>query len=306
MPPAVAATVESIESIPHFFSTLNIFNTIDIIIVAVLIYLVLIFIKQTKSFFVLHSLLILLALNTISQVFAFKLTRLILQPLLTGIVVISAVVFQKEIRRFFRWVTAGKGFVFSLKAPATGDSIEIIADTIFEMAEKKIGAIVVLPGETSIDDVVEGGFTLDGKISRPLLLSIFDSNSPGHDGAISIENNKIRKFGLHLPLAEDFKEASKRVGTRHRAAVGISERTDAIAVVVSEERGTVSIAENGSLRSIDDRDGLLTILEEFSEDVRDGEPITYSFWHYLVFKNIGIKSASIGLALLLWFTTLYR
>jgi len=304
MDSSLALIKDTISSAPEILSTLSLASVADILIVAVLIYLVLIFIKQTKSYFVLHSLLVLLALNFISNIFSFRLTKLILEPLLTGIVIISAVVFQKEIRRFFRFVTAGQGFVFSFKAPATPESIEVIADTVFEMAEKKIGGIIIFPGETSIDDIVDGGFILDGKISRPLLLSIFDSNSPGHDGAVLIENNKIHKFGLHLPLAEDFKEA-KRVGTRHRAAAGVTERADAIALVVSEERGVVSIAENGSLRSIDDRDGLLSILEDFSEDVKEGEPITYPFWHYLIFRNVEIKAMSILLAMILWMFLLF-
>lgn len=295
----VSQVLRSFEEAPKLFMNFSLGEFIDILIVSILVYLVLIFIKQTKSFFVLNSLLVLFALNLFSNIFDLELTKLLLQPLLTGIVIISAVVFQKEIRRFFRWVIEGKGFVFSIPAPATSQSIEIIAETVFEMAEKKIGAIIIFPGETPIDDVVDGGHILDGKISRPLILSIFDSNSPGHDGALLIENNKIRKFGLHLPLAEDFK-ASSRVGTRHRAAAGISERTDAIAIVVSEERGVVSIAENGSLRTVEDKDSLLSILEDFSEEVKDGEPIIYPFWHYLLWSNIKFKLSAVVIAIFLW------
>jgi diadenylate cyclase len=272
-------------------------DVLDILIVAMISYFVLIFIKQTRSYFILTAVLVLLSMKFVSETFELELTQALVEPLLTTLALVVVVLFQRDIRRFFKWISAGRSFGFTSTMTASVESFSVIADTVWEMASNRIGAIVVLPGEAPLDDLLEGGVTLDGEISRPLLLSIFDSNSPGHDGAVLIENNRIKCFGLHLPLAEDF-TAIGRVGTRHRAAAGITQKTDAMAIVVSEERGEVSVTERGLLRLISNKEELLDILKTFSHT--DTEEAPRNFWHYLLVNNVWIKVASVLLSIILW------
>ena len=135
-------------------------------------------------------------------------------------------------------------------------------------------------------------------------MSIFDPTSPGHDGALLVDGSVIKSFGLHLPLARDFSEYS-RVGTRHRAAAGITERTDAVAIVVSEERGEVSISLGGKLKKISAPEDLAEELHNFLKE--DGDVVAHTgFWKYFASKNAGAKFISIALAFMLWFAFVYQ
>ncbi len=284
--------------------TFQLRDLIDILIVSVIIYLILAFIRQSKSYFIVYAFLFLLGVNYLARVLNLSLTRLIFQPLLTFVLLFFVVVFQREIRRFFEWFSvAGRRLITQRRIALSSDSAKTIADAVFEMAAKKIGAIIVLPGDYNLDTVIEGGFYLDGRVSRPLLLSIFDSSSPGHDGAIVIDNNRIRKFGVHLPLAEKFNKFAS-VGTRHRAAAGITQKTDAVAIVVSEERGEVSWSENGELTNIDDKVLLEGKVAGFLKENLDLN--TGLSWKSWVFNNWVTKIISFFLACVLWFTFVYQ
>jgi hypothetical protein len=173
------------------------------------------------------------------------------------------------------------------------------------MAQQKVGAIIVFPGEYPLDDMIEGGFPLNGQITAALIQSIFDSSSPGHDGAILIEGSEIKMFGLHLPLAHEFTEY-RRVGTRHRAAAGITERTDAIAIVVSEERGEVSVSSKGMLTKIKTPEELEVIISKFtgenSKNIGTNKNLIQKiFTHNFIFKVIAIL-----VALTFWFLSTYK
>ena len=277
-------------------------DAIDILLVSLCIYLVLIFIKQTRSFFVFSSIVVLFGIDFLAKIFSLNLTHQLFQPLLTFFIAIFVLVFQPEIRKFFKWVASGRKMKFS-NALVSDDSVQTIVRASFEMAKRKMGAIIVLPGEYPLDDLVEGGFPLEGKISFPLVLSIFDSTSPGHDGAVLVDGSIVKSFGLHLPLAREFSEFS-RVGTRHRAAAGITERTDALAVVVSEERGEVSVAEGGILKKVNAPEELADILHKFLKYDLD-KNTEHSFWYYFVAQNAGYKIISIILASILWFIFIF-
>jgi diadenylate cyclase len=290
--------------VPHVFSSLTFKDTVDILIVALLIYLVLIFIKQSRSFFVFNSILFLLLIGYLSRSFDLALTRELFQPLFTFILVIFVVVFQKEIRKFFDWFSLGSRHLSLLKKISIyGEVSSSIVKAVDVMTKKKIGGIFVFQGEYPLDDLEENGFPLEGKVSVPLVLSIFDTSSPGHDGAMLIKDNVIKRFGLHLPLAEDFRRYSM-YGTRHRAAAGITEHTDALAVVVSEERGEVSVAQGGKLTHIENVDELGKIIKNYlKEDIHENNP---SFWHYFVFSNFLTKVFSFSIALVLWFFFVFQ
>jgi uncharacterized protein (TIGR00159 family) len=278
-------------------------DALDVLIVTFCVYLIIIFIKQTRSFFVFGSIFLLFGMDFLARTFNLGLTRQLFQPLLTFFVAIFVLVFQPEIRKFFKWFASGRKMKFS-QALVPDDNVQTIVRSTFEMAKKRIGAIIVLPGEYPLDDLVEGGFPLEGKISFPLILSIFDPTSPGHDGALLVEGSTIKSFGLHLPLAKEFSEYS-RVGTRHRAAAGITERTDAMAIVVSEERGEVSVSIGGKLTKMNNTEDLANTLHDFFKNVEVSE-FHNGFWNYFARKNAGAKILSVGIALCLWFVFVYQ
>jgi uncharacterized protein (TIGR00159 family) len=304
-------SLASVSNIPGLLSSIKMAagtirptDVLDMVIVGLIIYLVLVFAKKTKSFFVINSILILLVISSLAQFFDLGLTREILQPLLTFFIIIIVVVYQREMRNLFDWFSlSSRNLMFLKKISTTGEISSILVKALTSMAEDKIGAIIVLRGEYPLDNIVDGGFSLGGKVSTPLLLSIFDHHTPGHDGAVLINNHEITAFGIHLPLAEKYTKYSEH-GTRHRAAVGITENTDALALVVSEEKGTISWAENGRLKKIEDREELENIIRTFlKENLADEKP---SFWKSAIKEHLFIKAASVLLAVSLWFIFIYQ
>lgn len=285
----------SIQDIPLIFSSISGREILDIFLVSVAIYIILLFVKQTKSYFVLSVSLALIGLNLFSQNLNLTLTRSILQPLSTLTFIIIAIVFQREIRKFFRWIATGQQDLFSRTHTISRGVSAEIAESLLYMAAKRIGAIIVFPGKQEIDDYIEGGQILNGIITKEVLLSIFDTGSAGHDGAVIIENDFIKLFGAHLPLARNYN--FRKAGTRHRAAAGITEDTDAIALVVSEERGVISLAKSGTLERIKDENALREILKKLT-----GETDTTSkgFWNYFIFQNAPTKMLAVSISLFLW------
>lgn len=271
-------------------------EVLDIALVAGAIYIGLLFIKQTKSYFLAGVALFLLAINFLSQNLNLSLTRSIIQPAYTLIFIMIAIVFQREIRRFFKWIVVGQRDLFTAaKQISKGVSAEI-AEALLYMASKNIGAIVVFTGKQDIDDIIEGGQALNGEVTKEILLSIFDSSSPGHDGAVIVDNNNIKQFGAHLPLAREYSNYRK-TGTRHRAAAGITEDTDSIALVVSEERGVISIFKKGKMKVLRDEEHLRETLKELTGEA---ETKNTSFWNFFFVKNMWTKIISLVAACVIW------
>lgn len=283
-------------------SLFNLPTIIDVAIVSVFVYLLLIFIKQTRSYFIFYTLTAVVLINVLADTLDLALTRKIIAPVITSIIVIFIVVFQREIRRFFRWLAASRGQLEKRLAQFDEAISSALSTVMFDMAKKRVGGIIVLSGEFPLDDVIEGGFSLDGKISAPLIMSVFDDSTPGHDGAILIENRRISKFGVHLPLAENFKGFSD-MGTRHRAACGITEHTDALALVVSEERGTVSVAQDGIIKAVKTKEDLEAILHTF---IKTEHAPQNSWWTVFIENNFTLKLVSVGLAGAFWFFFVYQ
>lgn len=167
---------------------------------------------------------------------------------LIGIVI----VFQPEIRKMFERIVSLKGarLIGKGKEPSC-----LIAEAAFAMADIRQGALLVLPGKEPLEQWLSGGFSLNGNLSFPLLMSIFDHHSPGHDGAATIENGKIRRFAVRLPLSETDR-ISEIFGTRHHAAMGLSEVCDALVVAVSEEKGTIRVFQNGKTELVEEQEKL--------------------------------------------------
>jgi uncharacterized protein (TIGR00159 family) len=232
----------------------------DVLIVATLIFFLFELFKNTHSMPILFGILFLAIIYGLSIFFQLRLTQTIFNALFSIFVIILVIVFQKELRRFFGLI----GVIgFKRKNLSPKDAVlRILVKTIDQLAEQRTGALFVFPGNENIDRHLDGGFVLDGKISKSLILSLFDASSPGHDGAVIIEGDQVKRFAAHLPLAESV-EAARKYGTRHRAALGLSEKTDALIVVVSEEKGTITLAHNQKMITINSADELEKKLREF-------------------------------------------
>jgi diadenylate cyclase len=291
LPAALSATEYALQNISFI-------EIVDIGIVALGIYVILLFIKQTRSYFLIGIVLTLIILSVLSQNLDLAVTRAILQPVSTLIFIIIAIVFQREIRRFFKWIATSQSHIFSFSSnkqiskSASGE----VAEALLYMSAKKIGGIIVFTGKQDIDDITEGGQRLGGEITKEIILSIFDTSSAGHDGAIIIENDSIKQFGVHLPLAREYADY-RGTGTRHRASAGITEDTDSVAFAVSEERGTISIYREGKSEIIKDEEELRDILKTLSGETDDDKT---NFWKYFFFSNLGAKGSALGLAVLIW------
>ncbi|MCF7865273.1 MAG: diadenylate cyclase [Candidatus Pacebacteria bacterium] len=289
---------QSVSAVEYAIQNISLIEIADIAVVALAIYVVLLFIKQTRSYFLIGIVLILIVVSILSQNLDLALTRAILQPVSTLIFIIIAIVFQREIRRFFKWIATGQSHIFSfspnkhISKSASGE----VAEALLYMSAKKIGGIIVFTGKQDIDDITEGGNRLGGEITKEIILSIFDTSSAGHDGAIIIENDSIKQFGVHLPLAREYSDY-RGTGTRHRASAGITEDTDSVAFSVSEERGTITVYREGKPEIIKDEEELRDILRNLSGETDDEKT---NFWKYFFFSNLGAKAAATGIALVVW------
>jgi uncharacterized protein (TIGR00159 family) len=234
---------------------------IDIGLVAVLVYFVIVGLKGARSRLALLGLAIVSGVYLLARLLGLPLTAWILQGFIALFVVIIVVVFQEDIRRVFERI-ASLG-VRRQRAVPGDDTIAVIARSVFDLARDRCGVLLVLAGDEPLERHLEGGTPLDALLSDDLIQSLFEPRSATHDGAVVIEGNRAKLFGAHLPLSQDFDQLARR-GTRHAAALGLAERTDALAIIVSEERGQVSIALDGRLAEIHSRGLLESILRRFA------------------------------------------
>lgn len=281
------------------FSVINLQakDVFDVLVVVFLIYAILLLLKRTHSSFILGGILVLALVYLAARFFNFYLTGILLQAFFASFIVILVVIFQKELRNFFEWISVSGRAAFKRKAISEASENKIVQSAEY-LAHHKIGALLVLCGRQPIDRFLEGGIDLDGEVSVPVILSILDSSSPGHDGAVVIEGDKIKKFGVHLPLASQFRKLGN-LGTRHRAALGLSQSSDALVIVVSEERGIISAAHQGNLKELAGAEELKKALDKFLEERIP--PAKMPRWRNLIVKNFREKIAACALAVFLWF-----
>ncbi len=220
------------------------FDTLDVLIVAFCVYWLLLLIRGTRAVQILVGLLILLGAFLAAQVFELSTLRWILDHFLSSFVLIIIVLFQHDIRRALARV--GRGFFRNVSRREESQIVEEVVRAAGVLAQRRVGALFVLERETGLNDLIEAGVPLDAAVTKDLLTSIFLPYSPLHDGAVVIQNGRIAYAGSILPLTlrDDLPDG---VGTRHRAAVGITEETDAVVVVVSEEQGTISVVVGGQM-----------------------------------------------------------
>ncbi|RLB12629.1 MAG: hypothetical protein DRG63_11415 [Deltaproteobacteria bacterium] len=241
-------------------SNLRFQDVLDILLMTVLVYHLYLWFWGTKAFKALVGLVALGAVFTVARSWGLFLTTWVFQILWQVLVILLIILFQSEIRqalervnplRFigFRAVTGGQEWIGKL------------ARGVFSLAHKKIGALIVLERGDLVDELITGGIDLEGEPNRELLGSIFQKNSPLHDGAALIRQGKVAKVACYLPLSSR-EGVPEQWGTRHRAGLGLSERCDAWVIVVSEERGTVSIMHNGEATKIADEKQLIALVKE--------------------------------------------
>jgi diadenylate cyclase len=223
----------------------NLLDVVDIALVASFGWLAIRYFRRTRARAAAIGLALLGGVYSIALALGLRLSASILQGFFAAVVIVLIVVFQQELRRLFERLGSWRGL--TSRKPEGADAVDLLVRSIARLAQDRIGALFVLPRLEPIDRHVEGGVLLNGQLSEPLLLSIFDSSSAGHDGAVIVRGDQVERFASHLPLSSNH-EALGPGGTRHAAALGLSERCDAICVAVSEERGTISVAQDGELR----------------------------------------------------------
>ncbi|HXX56640.1 MAG TPA: diadenylate cyclase CdaA [Thermodesulfovibrionales bacterium] len=238
---------------------IRLWDIIDIVLVAIILYRFLLIIKGTKAVQMLIGLGVLLLASLLSGYFELYTVNWMIQSLWVQIVIVLVVLFQPEIRRALAQM--GEARFFQFTSAEELKSLDEIVKAAVALANRKIGALMVIERDTSLKDFVEMGTLLDAKVSREILMTIFHPTSPIHDGAVVIRGNRIVAAGCFLPISLNT-EVSKALGTRHRAGIGLTEETDAIALIVSEETGNIAVAISGKLDSPVDMGTLRDILTE--------------------------------------------
>lgn len=237
------------ETLKNIISVIGITDIIDIAIVAFVIYKILGFIRETRALQLVKGLLILVIITVLSdRLNLYTLNWILLNTISLGVIAL-VIVFQPELRRALEYVGRSK-FITPTFAQMDKERVKVITAAIIKAVDffssHKVGALIIMERETLLNDIAETGTRIDAEVSAELLGNIFYSGAPLHDGATIIRGDRIYAAGCVLPLSQS-KTLSKELGTRHRAGIGITENSDAIAIIVSEETGIISMAVDGKL-----------------------------------------------------------
>jgi DNA integrity scanning protein DisA with diadenylate cyclase activity len=272
---------------------------LDIALLALLLYPTLVGLQRVRRRNALRGALLLGGIYLLARQFNMVLTSDALEAFFAIMLVALVMIYREELRRLVEQVAR-----LGQRRPATAGAeltlAEQLGDCMFELADNRWGALIVLAGEEPVDAHLTGGTALGGVPSSPLLLSIFDPSSAGHDGALVIESGTVSCFGAHLPLSKNLDELGGR-GTRHAAALGLSEKCDATCVVVSEERGQVSLARGGQLWATDD---LAEASAAFAEQL-GARPKAQRPWQTLLHRHHGTKLVALALSAVAWVVLVY-
>jgi diadenylate cyclase len=254
---------------------ISIFSVLDIIVVAFIFYKLYMLIKETRAEQLLKGIVLIFILIPISHFSNLTMLNWILNKTITIGVLTIVIIFQPEIRRALEHLgsTAFADKHIFENEEIMEKIITEIVNAVENLSKSKTGALIVIEQKTGIGEIIKTGTTLDAVVSTALLENIFVVNTPLHDGATVIRNNRIIAAGCFLPLT-DSDRVSKKLGTRHRAAIGITESSDALTIIVSEETGTISLAVNGRLVRNYDRDKLKKVLVQIIRN-RQSKKITF-------------------------------
>ncbi|MDH4070113.1 MAG: diadenylate cyclase [Ignavibacteria bacterium] len=290
----------------EILSDVGIKGLIDILIMSVIIYSGLVWFKRTKAIFVITGMFVLGAGYLIARELDLTLTVTVFQGFFAVFLIAVLVIFQEEIKQFFEFLARITNVP---KLKRTGPTeiprpeVDLLVNTISRFASERIGALVVLRGKDQIARHLDGGIPLDGEMSEELLSSLFDPHSDGHDGAVVIDSSKVSEFGTHLPLSKNLQKLG-RGGTRHAAALGLSEVCDALCLVASEERGTIAVARNGELKQIGDLQELSSLINSFYREIVPVQELKP--WKEFFRRNYREKIIAVAVTLLLWFVFVHE
>lgn len=298
------------ESVGRFFrqlaQSIRFADVLDVLLVAAFLYALLTWVRRDTrpgtSWRLAVVLVFFAAVYLMAGAFSMYLVGRLLGALFVAFLLAAVVLFQSEIRRMIDRIGA-LSFQKSA-APSRGEqTLDLLTEAAGHMARERVGALMVVRGRDAWEGTTQGGILLEGCLSLPLLYSIFDERTPGHDGAVLIEEDRIVRFGTHLPLASELPEASRSGGTRHAAALGLAEQCDAFVIVVSEERGVVSVAERGRLTEMDSAGALRERLGRFWAEHYTASADEQSWWHT---KNVRTALLALLMASFLWLAFAYE
>lgn len=297
--------MEIINNISEWVGEIGISGFFDILFMTLLIYTFLVWFKRTRAAFVLKGIFIVMLVYLLARQFNLVMMAGVFDRFFAVSLIVIVIIFQEEVRYFFEQVASWSlnREIFGVKKKILADEgIGILSRTVKDFAREGIGALIVIQGKDIIVRHLEGGCDLNGELSGPLLESIFDPHSTGHDGAVVISGKTVTKFACHLPLSRNF-ERLKKHGTRHAAALGLAELTDALCLVVSEEYRTISIVRKGTIQLLEDPGQLPEVLEKFFHET--GPRQQEMFWEGFLRKNSTEKIYAVIFAMLLWFVLVH-
>lgn len=280
---AISNFIEEYISNIYIPRTLRVSNIFEIIILAIILYEFMAWVKTTRAFALLKGIIVILVFLIIAYIFDFTTILWIAGKVINIAIIAVVVIFQPELRKALEQLGQKKYFKSILPFTEKKDKGERFSDktvnelvrACFELAKNKTGALIVIEQDILLTDYEKTGIPVDGIVTSQLLINIFEHNTPLHDGAVIVRGDRIVSATCYLPLSDNM-QISKELGTRHRAAVGISEVADTMTLVVSEETGNVSIAIAGELIRAVDQDYLkkkLTFIQKKSIDVK-----RYKLW----------------------------
>ena len=246
--------------IASLFASLRIVDVLDILLVSILFWILIAWVREARARVALGGVLAIAALYVAATSLDLRLMTELLQGFIAVAALILVVLFQDDLRRFFEGITLW--IVRNATPRPPSDVLDELGSLCFSFAQHHVGALFVLPGRESLDRLLDGGQYLEGRASEPLLRSLLDPSTPGHDGAIIIRGTQITRFGVHLPLSTEWAEIGAG-GTRHAAGLGLAERSDAFSIIVSEERGEVSVACRGRLERMPNEAALRERVDAF-------------------------------------------
>lgn len=248
----------------ELFSNIRIRDIIDILIVAAVIYKFYTLLRQTRAEQLIKGIVVLVILTVVSdRLQLYTINYLLSNALAVGAIALI-VVFQPELRRGLEYIGRTRFFsksIIEIRGESVSKVVDELVEAVASLSRQRIGALIVLERDTGLNEVANTGTRINGQVSSDLLINIFIPNTPLHDGAVIIKDEVIRAAGCFLPLTDNI-GISKELGTRHRAALGISERSDSLSIIVSEETGAISTAESGSISRHLDSKTLRQILNE--------------------------------------------
>ena len=249
----MADIIDGLYSWVSFLPRITKTNLIEIIIIAVLLYELLVWIMNTRAWTLLKGILLILCFYVLTYIFRLDNIKWILNTIATPAVTMAIVIFQPELRKALEQLGSRNPLTGILtfddgkdNSGFTDRTINELVKATFEMAKVKTGALMVIERGDSLKEIERTGIEINGLVSSQLLINIFEHNTPLHDGAVVIHGNRVAAATCYLPLSDNM-SISKELGTRHRAGVGVSEVTDSLTIIVSEETGNISIALKGKL-----------------------------------------------------------